>query len=133
LLFLDVVSEKDAVQVVPFVPGVSGLGVLENLVLCLQCPVPIFLEYRSLKAEGDLKWPVDKAPELGDGQAALQPTFLWVFMLGAQHGGGGFDDLGVDENLGVLVIVENEEKKAGVQADLSSGQTDTLRILGGEE
>ena len=73
---------------------------------------------------------VDKAPEPGDGETALEPAVLFLLVDRGEHFFVGGDDLGVDKDFGFFVLFVEKNKEAFVQADLGGGQTDTLGVGG---
>ena len=73
---------------------------------------------------------VDGAPDLWDGKTAFEPAVLLLFVDGAKHFLAGGDDFGVDEDLGGLLLLIEEDEETLVETDLGGGQTDALGIGG---
>ena len=127
-MFDNPIGEENAVKVIDFVLDVGGGDVRECFSDNFQFPISNFQLNQFLVFDCYLIGPVDEAPDLGDGETAFEPAVLFLFVDGAKHFLAGGDDFGVDEDLGSLFFLIEEDKETFVEADLSSGQTDALGI-----
>ncbi len=112
---------------IDFVLNVGGLDVDEFFGNSFQLPV-FSCQYRDLVLEFDGVGAVDEAPDSGDGETAFEPAVLFLFVDGAKHFLADGDDFGVDEDLGGLFFVIEEDKETFVETDLGGGQSNTFGI-----
>lgn len=80
--------------------------------------------------DSDLIGAVDEAPDLGNGETALEPAVAFLFVDGTKHFLADGGDFGIDEDLGGLLLLIEENKEAFVETDLGGGQADTLGVGG---
>ncbi len=85
-------------------------------------------QYRCLVLEFDGERPIHKTPDPWDGETALEPAVLFLFVDRAKHFLAGRDDFGVDENLGGLFLFIKEDKETFVETDLGGGQSDAFGV-----